>query len=131
MEEEEDEISDDEHLDAEKEEDDDSMDVDHEVSPSKETRRKGKAKGRGRPSKTTLAAKAHAAAASAKAAKTARKVSRKPQDIQLKLNNFVVSEQPEKPGEWNVCLVAGSNVIEIGEGGGMIWKLYAERLAEV
>jgi len=126
MEEEEEESSEDEDMDAEKEEDDDSMDVDHDVSPSK---KKGKAKGRGRPPKAVLAAKAQAAAV--KAAKTAKKkASRKPEDIQLKLNNFVVSEQPEKPGEWNVCLVTGSNVIEIGEAGGMIWKLHAERVAD-
>jgi len=126
MEEEEEESSEDEHLDAEKDEDDDSMDMDHEVSPSK---KKGKARGRGRPPKAVLAAKAQATAA--KAAKTAKKkASRKPEDIQLKLNNFVVSEQPEKPGEWNVSLVTGSNVIEIGEAGGMIWKLHAERIAD-
>jgi chromatin structure-remodeling complex subunit RSC4 len=123
MEEEEEESSEDEHIDAEEE--DDSMDVDHEVSPSK---RKGKARGRGRPPKAVLAAKAQAAAA--KAAKTAKKKARKPEDIQLKLNNFIVSEQPEKPGEWNVCLVTGSNVIEIGEAGGMVWKLHAERIAD-
>jgi hypothetical protein len=130
MEEEEEESSGDEHPDAEKEEDDDSMDVDHEVSPSKETRKKGKARGRGRPPKAMLAAKAQAAA-TVKAAKSAKKkVSQKPEDIQLKLNNFIVTEQPEKPGEWNVCLVTGSNVIEIGEAGGMIWKLYAERIVD-
>lgn len=130
MEEEEEESSGDERLDAEKEEDDDDMDVDHEVSPSKETRKKGKGKGRGRTAKSTSASKTQVAAA--KAAKAVKKkVSRKPEDIQLKLNNFIVSEQSEKPGEWNVCLVMGSNVIEIGEAGGMIWKLYAERIVEV
>ena len=128
MEEEEEESSGDERLDGEKEEDDD-MDVDHEVSPSKETRKKGKGKGRGRPAKSTSASKALAAAKVTKTVK--KKVSRKPEDIQLKLNNFIVSEQSEKPGEWNVCLVTGSNVIEIGEAGGMIWKLYAERTVEV
>ena len=125
MEEEEEESSGD---DAEKDDDDDSMDVD-EVLPSKETRKKGKGKGRGRPPKTTLATKAQATAA--KTTKTAKKKgSLKRVEVQLKLNNFIVSEQPEKPGEWNVCLITGSNIIEIGEAGGMGWKLYAERVAD-
>lgn len=130
MGEEEEDASDDDHGDVEKEEEGDNMDVDYETSPSK---KKGKARGRGRPPKaTTLAAKAAQAAAASKAAKAAKKKApRKVGEVQLKLNNFVVNEQPEKPGEWSVYLVSGTNVIEIGEVGGMVWKLYAERLLEV
>jgi hypothetical protein len=78
-----------------------------------------------------LAAKAAQAAAASKAAKAVKKKAQKVGEIQLKLNNNVVNEQPEKPGEWSVHVVSGTNVIEIGEVGGMVWKLYAERLLEV
>jgi len=120
MEEGDDERSEDEHMDVDKD-DNDSMNVDSGTSPS---RRKGKAKGRGRPPKAAKAAQV------ATAAKPVKKTTRKLGEVQLKLNNFVVGEQPEKPGEWNVYLVSGTNVIEIGEAGGMIWKLYAERIVE-
>lgn len=127
MEEEEEDGSDYDHGD---EEDDDNLDVDLEASPSK---KKSKARGRGRPPKAaTLAAKAAQAAAASKAAKSAKKkTSRKVGEVQLKLNNSPVNEQPDKHGEWTVNLVTGINVIEIGEAGGMVWKLYAERILEV
>jgi len=124
MEEDDDEGSEDEHMDVDKD-DNDNMDVDYGASPS---RRKGKAKGRGRPPK---AAKAAQLATAAKAAKTVKKkASQKLGEVQLRLNNLVVSEQPEKPGEWSLYLVSGRNVVEIGEAGGMIWKLYAEKFVE-
>lgn len=116
--------------DSEKDEDYD-MDVDAEpgsVSPSKNGRKKGKGRGRGRPPKaSTLAAKAAATKAS-KAAK--KKPTSKVGEIQLKLNNFVVKEQPDTEGEWNVYLPIGTSTIEVGEIGGMLWKIYTERLAE-
>ncbi len=93
--------------DSEKDEDYD-MDVDAEpgsVSPSKNGRKKGKGRGRGRPPKAaTLAAKA----AATKATKaTKKKPTSKVGEIQLKLNNFVVKEQPDTEGEWNVYLPIG------------------------
>ncbi|KAF4612236.1 hypothetical protein D9613_004216 [Agrocybe pediades] len=125
-----------EHSSEEEEEEDMDMDVDVEaadVSPSKSAngRRKGKGRGRGRPPKAAvLAAKAAQAAAAAKAAKIKKKAATKVGEVQLKLNKFQVKEQPEKPGEWSVYLPVGSNVIEIGEVGGMVWKIYAERLGD-
>lgn len=125
-------IGDEEDEESSDEEDDDmDMDVDIEggsVSP-KNGRKKGKGRGRGRPPKAaTVAAKA----AAAKAAKEAKKKTiTKIGEIQLKLNKFAVKEQPEQTGEWSVYLPVGSNVIEVGEAGGMIWKVYAERLGDV
>ncbi|KAF9486466.1 Bromodomain-containing protein [Pholiota conissans] len=108
----------------------DDMDVDVEAGAAspKNGRRKGKGRGRGRPPKAV----AHAAkpAASNKAAKTAKKKTTKVGQIQLKLNNFAVKEQVDTPGEWNIQLPVGSSTIEVGEVGGMIWKLYAERLPD-
>lgn len=116
---------------AEKNEDD--MDVDVEsgsVSP-KSNRRKGKGRGRGRPPKAgSLAAAKAAQAAATKASKASKKKPTKVSEIQLKLNNFVVKEQSDTPGEWNIHLPVGSSTIEVGEVGGMIWKVYAERLAD-
>lgn len=110
---------------ADKDDDDFDMDVDVEVdsfSHAKNGRKKGKGRGRGRPPK---------AAAKGKAVKiTKKKPTSKIGEIQLKLNNFVVREQPDQQGEWNVYLPLGSSVIEVGEVGGMIWKIYLERVGD-
>ncbi|PPQ73377.1 hypothetical protein CVT26_015480 [Gymnopilus dilepis] len=133
-EEEDEESSDEEEHDAEKHEDEDAMDVDVDVestetaSPTKNGRRKGKAKGRARPTRNTRSAQAAQALKAAQAAK--KKAVTKIGDVHLKLNKFAVKEQPEKPGEWNVYFPVGSNVIEVGESGGMTWKVYVERMAE-
>lgn len=131
---EEDEESSDEEDGGKHEDEDMDMDVDVEggaVSP-KNGRKKGKGRGRGRPPKaSTIAAKAAQAAAAAKAAKEAKKkTTTKIGEVQLKLNKFMVKEQPEQSGEWSVYLPVGANVIEVGETGGMIWKVYAERLGD-
>lgn len=128
---------DDDDQSSEEEEEDMDMDIDVEagdVSPSKSAngRKKGKGRGRGRPPKAaTLAAKAAQAAAAAKATKLSKKKAAvKVGEVQLKLNKFLVKEQADKPGEWSVYLPVGSNIIEVGEVGGMIWKVYAERLSD-
>lgn len=123
MEEDENDGSDDEELDIEKDDDDDDdeMDVDHE-DPSSKTSRKKK-RGRGRPPK-----KANTAKIAKDLAKKA--LPTKLGEVQLKLNNFVVNRTADKHGEWNVVLPTGSNVIEIGEVNGMIWKVYAEKPAD-
>lgn len=126
MGEEEDESSDDD--------DDDDMDVDFEASqtsPKANGRRKGKRRGRP-PKAVALAAKAQQAAAAARAAKAQKKrEASKIGEVQLKLNGVVISEQTDNPGEWSVYLPVGYNTVEIGEKGGMIWKVYAERPAEL
>ncbi|KAF8971682.1 Bromodomain-containing protein [Flammula alnicola] len=127
--------ADEEDAEKQEEEDDADMDVDIESgapSSPKNGRKKGKGRGRGRPPKAaTIAAKVAQAAAVAKAAKVVkRKPANKIGEVQLKLNNFAVKDQPDTPGEWNVYMPIGSNIIEVGEVGGMIWKVYAERLGD-
>ncbi|PPR01936.1 hypothetical protein CVT24_001275 [Panaeolus cyanescens] len=116
------------------EDDDDDMDVDIETpqtSPKANGRKKGKRRGRP-PKAVALAAKAQQAAAAARAAKAQKKKeASKIGEVQLKLNGVLVSEQTDNPGEWNVNLPVGSNTIEIGERGGMIWKIYAVRPADL
>ncbi|KAF9531902.1 Bromodomain-containing protein [Crepidotus variabilis] len=122
MEEEEDDGSEDEDIDIEKDDGDEDMDLDHEGSSPQNGRKKKR--GRGRPPKKLTA--------TAKASKAAIKKppASKLGEVQVKLNNFVVTPQPENAGEWSVTPLTGANVIEIGEVNGMIWKVYAEKPAE-
>ncbi|THH27664.1 hypothetical protein EUX98_g6524 [Antrodiella citrinella] len=48
-------------------------------------------------------------------------------ELQLKLNGMVVPYAGRK-GEWDVKLPGGYNVLEIGETGGMVWRVYLERV---
>ncbi|KAJ7161252.1 RSC complex protein [Mycena crocata] len=104
----------------EEEEDDDEMDVD---GPAKNGKKRVKGKGRSRVKGkvTTAAAKA------LQAARTAKKEAKKIGEVQVKLNGFVVAEKGDRPGHWVIDLQAGSNLLEVGEKGGLIWKVYAER----
>ncbi|KAF6766736.1 RSC complex protein [Ephemerocybe angulata] len=61
-------------------------------------------------------------------AKSAKKKSSKPGEVQLKVNGLVIREQAEQAGEWDIHLPMGSNTLEVGEVGGLIWKVYAERV---
>lgn len=114
-----------ESSDEEEDKDDEDYDMDVDVeagstSPSKNLRSKGK-RGRGRPPK---------AAVKVTPTKAPKKKQPKIGEVQLKLNNIVVKEQIEHEGEWDVYLPVGSSIIEVGEVGGMIWKLYLERPGE-
>ncbi|KAJ7754944.1 RSC complex protein [Mycena maculata] len=110
----------------ESEESDEDDDMDGE-GPMKNGKRnvKGKGKGRGRGKKSAAAT---AAAKALHAARVARREARKIGEVQVKLNGFVVAEKADKPGQWLVDLQVGTNVLEVGEKGGLIWKVYAERL---
>ncbi|KAK2461446.1 hypothetical protein APHAL10511_005909 [Amanita phalloides] len=99
------------------EEEDQEMD---EV-PVKNGRKKGKSKGKARSQKTP--AKSPAKSKTPVAKKKAAKVG----EVQVKLNGSVVKDE-EKDGQWTVNLPAGNHVLEIGEVGGILWKVYAERL---
>jgi hypothetical protein len=104
----------------EEQEEEEHMDVD---VPVKNGRRKGKGKGRNR-AKMTKATIAKARTVPAK------KKKQKIGQLQLKHNGSVIKEEAED-GNWIVQLSVGSNVLEIGETGGLIWKVYIERLSEV
>ena len=104
----------------EDQEEEEHMDVD---VPMKNGRRKGKGKGRNR-AKTSKATIAKAKTMAVK--KKKQKIGL----LQLKLNGSVIKEESED-GNWVVQPAVGSNVLEIGETGGLIWKVYIERSSEV
>lgn len=107
-------------LEEKQEQEEEHMDVD---APAKNGRRKGKGKGKNRAKliKTTVAK-----ARSMPQKKKKQKIGQ----LQLKLNGSVIKDE-EEDGNWVVQLSVGSNVLEVGETGGLIWKVYVERLSEV
>jgi len=112
----------DDSSDDSEEEEEDSEEEESEDSTAKNGKKKGKGKGRGRGKAVTAAAKARQAARAAK--KEARKIG----EVQVKLNGCLVAHQADLSGQWTVDLQAGPNLLEVGEKGGLIWKVYAERL---
>jgi len=122
---EEEEGSEDETHDAAEEEEED---VEEDHSPRNG---KGKAKrGRGRPKASTRAA---AAAAKTKVTRSTKpavaplKATTPLRDsVKILLNGSVVEGKEDCEGEWDVELRVGPNVLEVGEDGGMIWKVYME-----
>jgi len=130
---EEDESSGDEEADIEKheEEEDVDMDVDIEADaplPVKNGRRKGKGRGRGKPAKVSTVTTRQAAA---KTIKQPKKAPLKIGEVQVKLNGTLLKEQPEQAGQWSINVSVGSSVVEVGEVGGMLWKVYIERIGPV
>ena len=130
---EEDESSGDEEVEAEKHEEEEEADMDVDVeadapSPVKNGRKKGKGRGRGRPPKASTVTTRQAAA---KTMKKPKKVPLKIGEVQVKLNGSVVKEQAEQAGQWSISVSVGSSVVEVGEVGGMIWKVYVERIGPV
>ena len=85
-------------------------------------------RGRGRPRKNPL----NAASASPKPSKgkepAVAKVTTPHIEVQVRLNG-VVKISGEGKEEWDVDLPVGSNVLEVGEKGGVVWRVYLERLA--
>ncbi|KAJ7459096.1 RSC complex protein [Mycena galericulata] len=104
------------------EDEEDEMDVDGPVKNGKKKGVKGKLRSRGKGKAASAAAKA------LQAARAAKKEARKIGEVQVKLNGFVVAEKADRPGYWMVDLQVGPNLLEVGEKGGLIWKVYAERL---
>lgn len=90
-----------------------------------------KKRGRGRPPKN-LKVKAKIVTAK-KSDHTGKKTSKAatplPESIQVVLNGKAVSEKPEQEGIWDMELQSGTNVLEVGEKGGHVWKVYLERVA--
>jgi len=103
----------------EEEEDDD---------PEVELAKKKVKRGRGRPKGST------AKAGKMKATRPLKKASKTPvaklDEIQVKLNGSIVKEKEDHIHEWYVDLPLGSSVVEIGEKGGLVWKVYAERIPD-
>ncbi|KAJ7610806.1 RSC complex protein [Roridomyces roridus] len=110
----------------EEEEDDDEMDVD---GPVKNGKKKAPAAAKGKLRNRAVKGKAASAAVKAlQAARAAKKEAKKIGEVQVKLNGLVIAEKTDRPGSWLVDLQPGSNnVLEVGEKGGLVWKVYATR----
>lgn len=50
---------------------------------------------------------------------------------QITHNNIEVKEDVEVKGQWPVELSLGSNIVEVGEKGGVVWRVYVERTAPI
>ncbi|KAG6817936.1 hypothetical protein H0H87_012404 [Tephrocybe sp. NHM501043] len=103
---------------GEEEEEEEQEEEEDEEAPATNGRRKGR-RGRGRP-KGTAKAKGKAV--------PAKKKKQKIGPVQVKLNGVVVSEREGENGQWIVSPAPGSNTMEIGESGGLIWKVYVQRM---
>lgn len=115
-------------------EDRDSSDEDAEaqdVDEEEEEEPAPKKRGRGRPPKNSkVKAKAVAVKKSDVAGKKAPKATTPSREnIHIVLNGKGVGEKPEQEGVWDMELQTGSNILEVGEKGGHIWKVYLERVA--
>lgn len=116
------ESSEDEEAEPEEEEDEEE-DIDVEAdAPVKNARKKGKGRGRGRPPKVAVKPVV-------KVKTTLKKKIKKVGEVALKVNGVVVKEKDDHIGEWDVNLLVGSNILEVGEVGGLIWKVFLERVA--
>ena len=58
-----------------------------------------------------------------------KKEAEKIEEVLLKLNGVVVKEKEDTTRQWNISLPVGLNILEIGEKGGLMWKVYIERIA--
>jgi hypothetical protein len=94
---------------------------------------KGKAKrGRGRPKAVTRATAAKTKATRSTKTAAPPKASTPLQDsVKILLNGSVVEVKEDREGEWDMELRLGQNVLEVGEEGGMVWKVYMERVAPI
>jgi chromatin structure-remodeling complex subunit RSC4 len=106
------------HDDHEDDEDDESaMEVE---APAKNGRKKKKARGRAK-GRTTAKAKLKS---NLKKPKTVLL----PEDVQVKLNGSQVKAKDDANEEWYVELPLGSHILEVGTKGGMVWKIFAEKV---
>jgi len=116
------------------EEDRDSSDEDvddHDLEDEEEEEPLPKKRGRGRPPKNSkVKAKIVPAKKSDLAGKkTSKAATPSRESIQVVLNGKPVGEKTEQEGIWDTELQSGTNVLEVGEKGGHIWKVYLERVA--
>ncbi|OJT10011.1 Protein polybromo-1 [Trametes pubescens] len=66
----------------------------------------------------------------AKASETAKKAKGKAPEMQVKLDGAVMAFRTGMEGsEWEVPLPPGVSVLEFGEKGGMVWRVYMDRSA--
>ncbi|KAH7886072.1 RSC complex protein [Phlebopus sp. FC_14] len=120
--------------DAEHDGSDEEADVQDVEEEEEEEEPAPKKRGRGRPPKNPKG-KAKVVATTRKG-DPALKKSHKPSDhshegIQIILNGTLVLEKADEEGVWDMELQVGSNVLEIGEKGGHVWKVFLERMSIV
>ncbi|KAJ3772440.1 RSC complex protein, partial [Lentinula raphanica] len=99
---------------------DDTAEMDVDGAPEPEPVKKR----RGRPPKVVKAPPA----SKPKTAPVKKKKQKKRSEVVVKVNGAAVKEDEERSGKWKVELTVGRNVLEIGEQGGLIWTVYAERV---
>ena len=94
-----------------------------EEAPVKNGRKKGKSRAKTRSQKSVKSSASKSKVAVPK--KKATKIG----EVQVKLDGTAVKDG-EKVNQWTISLSVGSHVLEIGEVGGIHWKVFAERLGE-
>ena len=94
-----------------------------EEAPVKNGRRKGKSRAKTRSQKSVKSS------ASKSKVPIPKKKATKIGEVQVKLDGTAVKDG-EKVNQWTVSLSVGSHVLEIGEVGGIHWKVFAERMGE-
>jgi len=113
-------------------EDRDSSDEDadgHDLEEEEEEEPLPKKRGRGRPPKNSKVKAKIAKKSDPAGKKTSKAATPSRESIQVVLNSKPVGEKPEQEGVWDMELQSGTNVLEVGEKGGHVWKVYLERVA--
>lgn len=110
---------------------DEDADAHDEPEEGEEEELVPKKRGRGRPPKNP---KVKAKIVIAKKSdlvvkKTLKAATPSRESIHIVLNGKPVVEKPEQEGVWDMELQIGTNVLEVGEKGGHVWKVYLERVA--
>ncbi|KAG5637649.1 hypothetical protein H0H81_003726 [Sphagnurus paluster] len=115
-------MGDEEDESSEEEEDDKHEEEEEEhAEPDTLTKKKKGKRGRGRPKGTTRAAVK---------TRAAKKKKEKVGPIQVKFNGAIVKEQEDETCMWTINPAVGSGVLEVGEDGGLIWKVYIQRIGD-
>lgn len=112
----------------------DSSDEDadaHDLEEEEEEEPVPKKRGRGRPPKNSkVKAKTITTRKSDLVGKkTVKAATPSRESIQIVLNGKSVGEKLEQEGVWDMELQVGANVLEVGEKGGHVWKVFLERAA--
>ncbi|KAG9314100.1 Bromodomain-containing protein [Chiua virens] len=115
---------------GDEERDSSDEDVDAQDIEEEEEELVPKKRGRGRPPKNSKAkAKTIPTKKSEPAGKKASKAATPSREnMYIVLNGKPVGEKPEQEGVWEMELQSGPNVLEVGEKGGHVWKVYLERV---
>lgn len=82
-------------------------------------------RGRGRPRKRPRGGKPVEASPKSKGKAKAAPTE---DEVQMKLNGTLVGPLEEEKEAWEVTLAPGLNVIEVGEMGGIVWRMYLDRI---